>query len=113
MGSASLGPLLVGGVEGVSADNQRSSVGLLDVRTLKALVPNKVESHVIGLTEGIPVRASADGKVFTSWKPGSSPQYMQALQLAGGEVKCYSLGYTSGALMPGPDGRTIYSTLNG
>jgi hypothetical protein len=100
MGSASNGPLLLGGT-------------FVDVATLKTL-PIKLPQQA-DLTGGIDarIRASADGKTFTAWATQVSPQGIRIFTLIGDELKYVYQHDTAGALVPGPDGRVIYTTQKG
>src|SRR5262249_25581075 len=60
MGSASHGPLLVGGADGPTP---LGGVAFLDVQTFKPL--EFTNQHQLGFGDGVHLRASADGKVFT------------------------------------------------
>lgn len=104
MGSASRGPLvgLVGGVP-----------GLLDPNTLKpvpglSLEVGKNEKWTEGAT-----RVSADGRVVTTYNPGSSPQGHTAYVRTGTAYKRMSPDNNdvNGHFAPGPEGRYLYSAV--
>lgn len=104
MGSATHGPMigLVGG-----------QPGFTDPYTLKALKTYTID---IGKrdkwTEGA-TRISADGRVLTTYNPGSSPQGHTAFVRTGTNYKKVDVDNhdVSGHFYPGPDGRFFYSSI--
>jgi uncharacterized protein (TIGR03067 family) len=105
MGSASRGPILVADAMGVS----RSHFDFFDLATLMPMnVKKDINSH-IHIQEHDGVRASADGTVFTFWRTQVSPQGIQTLLLIGKEVKGNYDHDSAGYLVPGPDGKVIYT----
>jgi S1-C subfamily serine protease len=113
MGCASDGPLFVGGPVDDPKDLSKPRVALLDVQTLKPLPLTKVERHGIGFGEPTPVRASANGRVFTTWRQGGSPQGIQVFALEGTELRTWYVGSTPGHCVPGQDGKHIFTSLLG
>jgi hypothetical protein len=90
MGSASHGPVLV-------------NATFFDLDTLKPLP--------IRLPFGAPAPwspVSADGTVFGAWKSNQSPTETTTFVLEGEELKRYNEGGT-GHVVPGPDGRVVYT----
>jgi predicted Zn finger-like uncharacterized protein len=98
MGSASNGPLYLGGFT------------FVDIRTLMLVDFQKDRSTRLGFKAGKdPIRASADGKVFGSWSPGTSPQGLRSLVLRDNELAAYYDHKSAGQVVPGPDGRVLYT----
>src|SRR5262249_21844100 len=91
MGSASRGPLVVGGV-------------LLDIQTLRPLelkAPGNQQSGFFGARAG--ARVSADGRVL------SGPEFVMTV-LPGPAVRTYHVPNLLGHITPSPDGRVIHTT---
>src|SRR5207249_9003735 len=61
------------------------------------------------ITDGDVVRASADGRVYTIMRPESSPQGIKVLVLNGTQVKQFYSHHSAGHLVPGPEGKFIYT----
>lgn len=61
----------------------------------------------------IRVRAAAQGRAFTFWRTGVSPEGIYLLQLFGNNGKLRYERETGGYLAPAPDGSIIYSNLQG
>src|SRR5262249_44604842 len=101
MGSGSRGPLLLAGARTV----------FLDPKTLK---PLDVDAKAFGgLGADQFVRVSGDGRVFTSYNPGQSPQGHLIRVLQGKTVRQHGLDagiLIYGHATPGPDGRYVYTT---
>ena len=104
MGSASRGPLLVGGEDGPVA-----GALFLDIRTLKPIRYQMAGLGRVGFDAGTFIRASADGKVFGFWHPNVSPQGLATLVLSGTTVSLFSDHVSVGHVVPGPDGKTLYT----
>ena len=83
----------------------------LDVRTLKPILyqVQTVGRGRIGFDAGTFIRVSADGKVFGFWRPNLSPQGISTLVLTGGTGRVYSDHISVGHVVPGPDGKTLYT----
>ena len=90
MGSASRGPVVVNGT-------------FHDLYSLKPL-PIKTPFGVPPPWSPV----SADGTVFGSWKNNQSPTESTSFVLQGDELKRYDEGGT-GYVVPGPDGRVVYT----
>src|SRR5262249_28030055 len=106
MGSASVGPLLLASGERAWTEE----VLLLNPNTLAAL---PVDRKNLGIGRFEPdthtLRASADGTVFGTYRQGSSPQGVEVMVVQGKTVESYRLHKTHGHVVPGPDGRVIYT----
>ncbi|HZY83323.1 MAG TPA: hypothetical protein VFE78_00720, partial [Gemmataceae bacterium] len=105
LGSASDGPLLVASCQGVS----RSELFFMDVATLAKLPIRRTGAGHVHVQERDGVRASADGRVFGIWRAHTSPQGIQTLVLEGSEARGYYIHNTAGHVLPGPDGKVIYT----
>jgi hypothetical protein len=112
MGSASAGPMFVGGVEG-PGDTFRAMITFLDVALLKPLPIKIKDRHGAGFGGPLPVRASADGRVFGMWGQGGSPQQIQLVILEGGAARVVYSGASPGAVVPAPDGQVIFTSRGG
>jgi hypothetical protein len=106
MGSGSRGPLLL-----ATAVDRGPGVLLLDPRTL---TPLDVDTKTFGGPRSDQfLRVSADGRVFTSYNPGLSPQGHLIRVLEGKTIKQHGLDagmLIYGHATPGPDGRHVYTT---
>jgi uncharacterized protein (TIGR03067 family) len=105
MGSASQGPLLV------SASNDPSGYDLffVDVNTLRPMNYEWIGRKAVHAGTKEPLRASANGKVFSVYHTDGSPQEIQTMVLEGNRVK---INYGSGVLGhgdPSPDGKFLYT----
>jgi hypothetical protein len=96
MGAASSGPVLVGDT-------------FHDLDRLRPLYIKPTGNGVDVFGDTDKVRVSADGTVFTAWKPGSSPQGVAALVLKGNQAQGYYDHDTAGQVVPGHDGKVIYT----
>jgi hypothetical protein len=106
MGSASRGPLLVSGAQGVT----RSELLFLDLETLEPTGIQKTgQGHIHIMQDGF-VRASANGMVFGIWRRDSSPQGFQVLVVQGPEAVGYYQHDTVGHIAPGPDGQMLFTS---
>src|SRR5207245_2372113 len=107
-GSASHGPLFAG-VTGEGA-GRPGVAGFVDIRTFK-VHPVALEGPAKALTyyEGGTFRASANGHVFTAWRTDTSAQFVSTMQLSGLRLKAQMEVETMGHLVPGPDGRFLFT----
>jgi hypothetical protein len=105
LGSASDGPLLVASCQGAI----RSELFFMDVATLTKLPIQRTGAGHIHIFDVNGVRASADGRVFGIWRSQTIPQGIQTLVLEGNEARGHYLHNTAGHLLPGPDGKVIYT----
>jgi serine protease Do len=108
MGSASNGPLLVHSSEGVGPLDRAPS-NFLDIHTLKMLQFDGFDTQATAAHNMVEIRASADGRVFTSMfmNPGQSG----TLILTGNTVKRYYVQNNLGHMVPGPDGKVIFTGI--
>jgi hypothetical protein len=114
MGSASNGPLVLGG----PTIHQSGTLPLsfVDVDTLKELQPAEEKGHPAGMVGKHPqyphtMRVSADGRTITMWNPGLSPMGFQSVVLTGNSLQINSEHNTVGEIYPAPDGRTLYTSM--
>jgi hypothetical protein len=112
MGSASSGPLVLGGPE------LRGPRGLplrfLDVATLREKAFNVAEASGAGMVGTHPqyphvMRVSADGRVIGMWNVGLSPSGLQTVILDGVNLRVYHDHTSVGHIVPGPDGKLIFT----
>jgi serine protease Do len=105
MGSASRGPLLIGAGEGPT----NSEVVFVDIHSLKPLDIQRTGQARIEMGKGLHIRASADGTVFGIGRTIVPAQGVQALVLSGNTARGYFNSDGAGHVVPGPDGRVIYT----
>ena len=111
MGHASAGPLVLIG------PRQRGPGGhpfrLVDIQTLKELVPagGGGQGMMVGVHPQYPgtIRASADGHVLGMWNPGMGPSGLQTVVLSGRGAQGRYEHLSVGHVVPGPDGRVIFT----
>lgn len=110
MGSASKGPLVLGGPE------LRGTSGLplrfIDVQTLKEISVDAGQGGSgVGAHPQYPasVRVSPDGRLIGMWNVGLSPSGLQVVSLEGNRAKVYHQHDSAGHIIPGPDGKTIFT----
>jgi hypothetical protein len=104
MGSAAHGPLLLVTPGGARA----SGAVFLNTFTLNPL-PLRGALGRIDFGDGQNLRASADGKVFTVWRPDRSPNGIQTVVLTGSDLVGHYEHKSAGHLSPSTDGRVIYT----
>jgi predicted Zn finger-like uncharacterized protein len=107
MGSASRGPLFVIERGGIG----RGGMLFLDPVTFRPADYDEDDRRV-GLRRFGPddfSRASADGTVFTSWSPGTSPQGFNTLRLTGRTIRYHYDHVSVGHLTPSADGKVVYT----
>jgi S1-C subfamily serine protease len=109
MGSASAGPLLVHRREN-SNPSATAPVDFIDIQTLKPLTLGHPGAGRPGFSnaENVQIRASADGQVFAGWCTNCSPS-ASSLVLRDNRVMQYPIYETTGHVIPGPDGKVLYS----
>jgi len=106
MGSASDGPVLIGG------GDFRQGFRLLDLDTLKPIVPiEEVRRHMtrFEVEDHCGARASADGRVFTAWKPHVSPTGFRVLVVDGTKLESFHEHDTVGVIVPNADGSMLFT----
>ena len=129
MGSSSTGPVLVHWAVG-SDSLDRSPISFLDVATLRPISDLKVgdgagqpggagsngevvAAHYSSYRDLAHWPASADGRVFGAWCTSHSPSGLFVLTLQGRTVRMAYEHVSVGYVIPGPDGRTIYTGSGG
>jgi predicted Zn finger-like uncharacterized protein len=105
MGCASNGPLLL-----VTGDGDRfggqGAFTFFDTQALKKMDVRGLENQNLALLGSPQVRASVDGKVLGLWSGfGSS-----TLVWEGNELKAYTAHNQAMYVLPGPDGRVVYTS---
>jgi hypothetical protein len=110
MGSASSGPLFLA----YGADPLRGAeTALLDAKTLKPLAAQIKPQGFAGFGDGFISRVSADGRLFTTYMPQSSPQGQAFFVLSGDSAKQYDIAIErmlSGHVTPSPNSRYVFTT---
>jgi hypothetical protein len=108
MGSASRGPVLIGGGE-----SHRASFKILDLNQLRPMqLTTEHQRSRMGfrIDRYSRVRVSADGRVFASWQTSTSPSGFSLMTIDDSIAK---VGYdhsSFGHIAPSPDGRRIYTS---
>jgi hypothetical protein len=105
MGSASNGPILIGG-----GGDRFSGRYFLDLDTLgDSAVGTKADGHWDRSPgEGV-TRASADGRVFGIMSFGSSPSGLQSCVITGNKLQAAYAHTSVGFITPSPDGQLLYT----
>src|SRR5262245_46419188 len=111
MGSASRGPLFLG----LGGQRVPGSVGLVavDPLTFKDAGFKTEGDRGFGIGfEEFPseVRISADGRLLTAWTPNLSPSGLTTVVRQGNTWKAHYEHTSVGALLPSPDGQTVFTT---
>lgn len=109
MGSATAGPLILGGVP---AQNNASNMVLtfLDLDTMKEVAIDKAEGDFkVKFGAAANLRVSADGRTLGAWYINLRPSGLQIARLAGNTIGGSYVGETVGHVTPGPDGQTIFT----
>lgn len=102
MGAASEGPLFIG-----HPTHSDLTPVFLDLRTLKPLKIESEKNHVLRIGRNVCV--SADGSVFGSWTDSISPTGLHVIVLRSNRAEYYNEHNSVGMVIPGPDGRVIYT----
>jgi hypothetical protein len=115
MGSASAGPLVVVGQNEVGFGSP--ALELYDPKKFKKsdLTFDQGGRGPAGFHPQYPpdVRVSANGELITAWVPGLSPSGIHLWERRGTEYRGRSEHDSAGALLPSPDGRTVYGMAYG
>jgi hypothetical protein len=109
MGSATAGPLILGGVPG---QNNASKMALtfLDVESFKEVKIDKAEGDFqVTTATAAQLRASADGKTLGLWRTQLVPSGVQIVRLEGNTIKGSYRNDSAGEVTPGPDGQKVYT----
>jgi hypothetical protein len=107
MGSASQGPLLIHWAVGTGALD-RASFGLLDIRALRLLPTNDVQTgHYGSYRDIVHVRAAPDGQVYGLWCTSHTPQGLMTLVLKNNTIKTYYDHTSAGHVVPSADGKVV------
>jgi hypothetical protein len=135
MGSDSAGPILAAWSPAYRRDpNIHHYFSLISLDTLKVLdvrsargepggpdpppldgwnglapIPGVVVPFELNGRKSLHLRASAGGDVFGLWDTNNSPDGLATLTLRRGEARVFYEHSTSNHVVPGPDGRTIYT----
>jgi hypothetical protein len=110
MGSASKGPLLVHWAVGTK-ELDRAFFSLIDVQTMKLMANEIKVDPMMGISyrDLVHIRASANGKVFGTWCPSSSPSGVGSIVLSDAGVQSYYSHETAGHVLPSPDGKILFT----
>jgi hypothetical protein len=109
MGSATSGPLILGGIP---AQNNASKMTLtfLDLDTMKEVLIEKAEGEFrVGFGGASHLRVSADGRTLGARRAQLQPSGLQVARLSGNSIAGSYLGESVGHVTPGPDGQTIFT----
>ncbi len=102
MGSGSQGPIMIVASNGpIGADTL-----FVSLKTLKPLPLELTGDRTIH-DNSSPLRASADGRVFSGWSTHGSPQSLETLVVEGGKVRVSANRPSAGHAIPSADGRFL------
>jgi hypothetical protein len=107
MGHASLGPILIGGT---GEDYGRGGITLLDTKSFQVLTLPRTNTREFECHASCIVRASANGRVFTSYRTQLSPSGFYTLVLNGSTADTHYDHDSLGPLLPSADGSRIYTS---
>jgi hypothetical protein len=108
MGSASAGPLLVQHTEQGWAEF--SSFTFFDIEQMQsATVTWRRAAYNISTQDPVEMRASPDGRVYGLWESRLHPHCMETFVLDGHRVSVYYEDEDTQHVIPGPDGKTIFT----
>src|SRR5262249_824979 len=109
MGSATAGPLVLGGIP-AQGNASKMSLQFLDLDKLTE-VPIKQAEGEFKVTFGAPahLRISADGRTLAAWYAQLQPSGLQVAQLEGNSIRGAFRAESVGHVTPGPDGQTIFT----
>ncbi len=111
MGYASAGPLVLVAPGGIGA--RRSPIVFVDIQTMNQVSP-EVSDDRSPLLQFHPsyspgLAVSADGRVLGLWTPGLSPSGFCTATLLGRSIKANRDHVSVGHIVPGPDGRYVFT----
>jgi hypothetical protein len=110
MGSSSQGPLLVHWTTGTDSFS-RAPFDFIDPYSLKKMDFKGSGVGYVSHRDMYQIRASADGTVFARWQLHVSPQGIGTLVVNGDKVEHHREHNTAGYLLPGPDGKYLYTGI--
>jgi len=99
MGSASRGPIYLGGGTPLEV--------FVDLKTLKPLAITQAGQRLTD--SAFKIRAAANGRVFGTWALQRSPTGVRSVVLKGNTATSFELHNSAGTVIPGPDGSVIYT----
>ncbi len=108
MGSDSEGPVLLHTSVGTDSLDRAGFV-FIDPYTISTLDINIAQNHYTSFRDFVHVRASGDGSVFGMWATSHSPSGMQTFLVSGSSVSTYYEHDSSGHVVPGFQGNSVYS----
>jgi hypothetical protein len=109
MGSATAGPLVLGGIP-AQGNASKMSLMFLDVDTLTEVPIDRAEGD-FKVTFGAPahLRMSADGRTLTAWYTQLQPSGLQLALLEGNSIRGAYRAESVGHVTPGADGQTVFT----
>src|SRR5439155_16868472 len=110
LGSASDGPLLT--AAGNDIKRYGGTLRCLDPMTFREISIKPVERAAefgFRVGKGAQLRASADGRVFTTWTPGDRDRGPQSLVVTGPRFKVSVETEPAGHVVPAPDGQLLFT----
>jgi hypothetical protein len=109
MGSATSGPLILGGVP---SQNNASKMALtfVDLDTMKEVLIEKAEGDFkVSFGAAAHLRASANGQTLGAWLAQLRPSGLQVARLKDNTIGGSYLAETVGHVAPGADGQTLFT----
>ncbi|MBV9123446.1 MAG: hypothetical protein JO112_08825, partial [Planctomycetes bacterium] len=109
MGSATEGALILGGPE---LGHGPLPLCFLDIQTLKEVaVEAQAGAGQAGIIQDYPgaVRVSANGQTIGTWNAGLHPSGLETITVQGNRVQVTYVHEEAGHVIPGPDGRTVFT----
>lgn len=109
MGSATAGPLILGGVP--AQDNaSKMYLTFLDVPTLQQVKIDKAEGEFqVSAAAAAHLRVSANGQTVGLWRARLLPSGVQIARLEGNTIRGAYKADSAGIVVPGPDGQKVYT----
>jgi hypothetical protein len=109
MGSATSGPLILGGIP-AQGNASKMSLMFVDLDTLAEVPIAKAEGDFqVTFGAAAHLRASADGRTLGAWFAQLQPSGLQIARLAGNTISGSYRPEVVGHVTPGPDGQTIFT----